>query len=64
MNKKSLPEFETDRLFIRGVKLDDAESYEKNFANYDIIQHLTPQVHQISFHISLKIQKHHFMENL
>ena len=38
------PEFKTDRLFIRGVKLEDAESYEKNFANYDIIQHLSQDV--------------------
>lgn len=39
-----LPEFETDRLYLRGVLLEDAESYEKNFANYEVIQHLSHQV--------------------
>jgi len=44
MSQGSLPEFETKRLYLRGVKLDDAESYEENFAVYDIIQHLSDQV--------------------
>lgn len=39
-----LPEFETERLYIRGVQLEDAESYERNFANYDVIQHLSHHV--------------------
>jgi [ribosomal protein S5]-alanine N-acetyltransferase len=39
-----LPEFETDRLFMRGVRLDDSESYEKSFANYEVIQHLSHHV--------------------
>ncbi|MBC7715125.1 MAG: GNAT family N-acetyltransferase [Rhizobacter sp.] len=39
-----LPEFETERLFLRGVKLSDAESYEKNFAHYEVIQHLSHHV--------------------
>ena len=41
-NKKvKLPEFETERLFLRGVQLKDAKSYEKSFADYNIIQHLS-----------------------
>ena len=36
-----LPEFETERLFMRGVRIEDAESYEKNFATYEVIQHLS-----------------------
>jgi len=36
-----LPEFETKRLFLRGVQLEDWESYEANFADYEVIQHLS-----------------------
>lgn len=36
-----LPEFETERLFLRGIQLEDARIYEKNFADYNIIQHLS-----------------------
>lgn len=39
-----LPEFETDRLYLRGVRLDDSESYEKSFAHYEVIQHLSHHV--------------------
>ena len=44
MGKREIPEFETERLFMRGVRLEDSESYEKNFANYEVIQHLSYQV--------------------
>ncbi len=44
MGSKPLPEFETDRLYMRGVRLEDSESYEKNFANYEVVQHLSDQV--------------------
>ncbi len=44
MKNKFLPEFETERLYMRGVKLEDAESYEKSFANYEVIQHLSHHV--------------------
>ena len=36
-----LPTFETERLFIRGVRLEDAESYERNFANYEVVKQLS-----------------------
>ena len=39
-----LPEFTTNRLFMRGVRLEDVENYERNFANYEVIQHLSYQV--------------------
>ena len=42
--KMEVPEFQTERLFMRGVKLEDSESYEKNFANYEVIQHLSHHV--------------------
>lgn len=39
-----LPEFETDRLFLREVRLSDSESYQKNFADYEVIRHLSHMV--------------------
>ena len=39
-----IPEFETKILFLRGVKLEDADSYEKNFVDYEVIQHLFHKV--------------------
>ena len=39
-----IPEFKTKRLFLRGVKLEDADTYEKNFVDYEIIQYLSHQV--------------------
>ncbi len=39
-----LPEFETKHLFLRGVRIEDWESYEKNFADYEVIQHLSHHV--------------------
>ena len=44
LNKSKLPEFRTERLFLRGVELSDSESYEKNFVDYEVIQHLSSQV--------------------
>lgn len=38
---RTLTEFETERLFLRGVKLSDSPSYQKNFADYEVIQHLS-----------------------
>ena len=38
--KTEVPEFETRRLFLRGLKLSDAESYERKFARWEIVQHL------------------------
>ena len=41
-NKKvKIPEFETERLSLQGIQLEDAKSYEKNFADYDVVQHLS-----------------------
>jgi ribosomal-protein-alanine N-acetyltransferase len=39
-----IPKFETQRLILRGVRLEDAPSYQKHFAHYEIIQHLTHHV--------------------
>ena len=36
-----LPEFTTNRLVLRGVQISDSESYQKNFADYEVIQHLS-----------------------
>ena len=38
--KAGVPEFETERLFLRGLRLSDAESYEKSFARWEIVQNL------------------------
>lgn len=39
-----LPIFQTNRLYLRGVQLEDAESYQKNFADYEVIRHLSHHV--------------------
>ena len=41
---KPVPKFKTERLFIRGVELKDAESYETSFNNYQVIKHLSSGV--------------------
>jgi ribosomal-protein-alanine N-acetyltransferase len=41
MRNLSLPEFQTSRLFLRGVQLSDWSSYQKNFADYAVIRHLS-----------------------
>jgi len=38
---KSIPEFETERLYMRAITLKDCESYEKNFNDYEVIQYLS-----------------------
>lgn len=38
---QELPKFETERLYMRGVQLTDAETYQNNFADYEVIQHLS-----------------------
>jgi ribosomal-protein-alanine N-acetyltransferase len=40
----TVPEFYTERLFIRGVRVEDAASYELGFADYEVIKHLAAQV--------------------
>lgn len=40
----NVPSFETNRLMLRGVEINDAPSYQKNFANFDIIQYLSFRV--------------------
>lgn len=42
--KASIPEFETARLFLRGVTLEDAPSYQKHFADYEVIRLLAAAV--------------------
>ncbi len=44
MKTLTIPSFQTKRLIIRGVKLEDAISYEKHFAHYEVIQHLSSLV--------------------
>lgn len=39
-----LATFETDRLILRGLSLEDAPSYQKHFADYEVIQHLSTRV--------------------
>lgn len=43
-NSKTLPTFETDRLILREVTLNDAPAYQKNFADYEVIRFLARQV--------------------
>ena len=40
----TIPQFDTERLLIRGVCLEDASSYEANFATYDVVQFLSNRV--------------------
>lgn len=39
-----LPKFETQRLILKGITLEDASSYEKNFVDYEVIRHLSSAV--------------------
>lgn len=39
-----IPVFHTERLILRPVCLADAESYEKNFVDYDVISELASTV--------------------
>lgn len=39
-----LPVFETDRLILKGISLQDIPSYQKHFVDYEVIQHLSAQV--------------------
>jgi len=41
---RKLPEFETERLFLRGVEASDIPTYQRNFADYEVIQHLSHKV--------------------
>jgi hypothetical protein len=38
------PEFETDRLFLRGVTAENAYFYTKYFIDYEVISQLTANV--------------------
>ena len=40
----TIPEFHTKRLLLKGISIDDADSYEKNFVDYDVIRFLSRQV--------------------
>lgn len=42
--KNMLPVFETKRLILKEISLDDAPSYEKNFVDYEVIRHLSVAV--------------------
>lgn len=37
----SIPELKTERLYLRAVTLEDSKCYEKNFSDYEVIQHLS-----------------------
>lgn len=39
-----LPVFETERLILRGITLQDIPSYQKHFVDYEVIQHLSALV--------------------
>lgn len=39
-----VPRFETERLLLKEISLKDAESYQKNFAHWDIIRYLAKHV--------------------
>lgn len=43
-NSQLPPVFETERLLLRPIQLADAESYEKNFVDYEVIAHLSALV--------------------
>lgn len=40
----TVPTFETERLFLRGVGIEDAASYEKHFVDYEVISELASAV--------------------
>ena len=40
MLDRKFPEFITQRLFLRGIQLSDADSYERHFADYEVVQFL------------------------
>jgi len=39
-----LPQFETERLILKEITLENATSYQRYFSNYEIIGHLAPHV--------------------
>ncbi|MGZ5279775.1 MAG: GNAT family N-acetyltransferase, partial [Pseudobdellovibrionaceae bacterium] len=41
---KAVPRFETERLLIREISLEDAPSYQRNFADWEIIRNLAKHV--------------------
>ena len=41
---KSFPNFETERLFLCGVKPKDVPAYEKHFVDFEVISHLAAVV--------------------
>lgn len=44
MNIIPTPSFTTDRLILRELTLSDVPTYQKNFNNYEVIQHLSASV--------------------
>ena len=44
MKTDAVPSLRTDRLYLRGVTLDDAEAYERHFVNYEVIRYLSDRV--------------------
>ena len=44
MSYVPVPELETKRLFLRGVRLEDAPSYERHFNDYEVIRYLSNEV--------------------
>ncbi len=43
-NSGSIPIFETQRLILKGVTVDDIPSYERYFVDYEVISHLSSAV--------------------
>jgi hypothetical protein len=42
--RTAIPEFITNRLYLRGVMLGDVESYQKHFADYEVIRNLSSHI--------------------
>ncbi len=41
---KEIPEFQTERLFLRGITLEDTSSYQKHFVDYEVVRYLADHV--------------------
>ena len=58
---KNIPEFHTKRLILRGLQLSDMESYEKNFADYEVVKCLSDS---IPWPYPKGGAKEHFLKNI
>ena len=58
---KDIPEFYTKRLILKGLQLTDMESYEKYFADYEVIQYLR---HTVPWPYPKGGAKEHFLNKI